>query len=71
MVSEHSPFEQLLLREISEVKKEVSELTEIVVLARIDIATLKVKAGIWGAAAGMLPALLTAIIAFVAGATPS
>ena len=66
-----SPFEQLLLREISELKREVSDLTEIVVLARIDIATLKVKAGMWGAAAGMLPAIITAIIAFVAGATPS
>lgn len=68
---EHSPFEQIVLREIAEIKKEVNDLTEIVVLARIDIATLKVKAGIWGAAAGMIPAVVTAIIAFVAGATPS
>ena len=68
---EHNPFEQIVLREIADIKKEVSDLTEIVVLARIDIATLKVKAGMWGAAAGMLPAIITAIIAFVAGATPS
>lgn len=68
---EHSPFEQIVLREIAEIKKEVSDLTEIVVLARIDIATLKVKAGIWGAAAGMIPAVVTAIVAFSSGVTPS
>jgi hypothetical protein len=68
---EHSPFEQIVLREIAEIKQEVNDLTEIVVLARIDIATLKVKAGMWGAAAGMIPAILTAIVAYVAGVTPS
>lgn len=68
---DNSAFEQIVLREIAEIKKEVNELTEIVVLARIDIATLKVKAGIWGAAAGMIPAVVTAIIAFAAGVSPS
>ena len=67
----NSAFEEIVLREIAEIKKEVNDLTEIVVLARIDIATLKVKAGIWGAAAGMIPAVVTAIVAFASGVTPS
>lgn len=37
------------------------------VLVRIDVATLKVKSGLWGAAAGLVPAALTIAIAYLGG----
>jgi hypothetical protein len=45
----------------------VDGLDEKLTLIRIDVAQLKVKAGIWGAAAGMIPAIVTALAVLVGG----
>lgn len=40
-----------------------SQLTRI----RIDIATLKVRAGMWGAASGLITAVVAGLLAYLAG----
>jgi hypothetical protein len=62
-----SRYEQLVMRELNSIKADVRDLREEVVGVRIDVATLKVKAGIWGGMAGMIPALLTALAVFIPG----
>jgi hypothetical protein len=63
-----SAYEKLVLSRLDTLDSRMTNVEAGLVLVRIDIAQLKVKAGIWGAAAGMVPALLTAITAFIAGA---
>ncbi len=44
-----------------ELKKELRNLSELVTQVRIDIAMLKVRAGLWGAAAGAVPVFLAGL----------
>lgn len=62
-----SAYEKLVLTRLDQLETRIESIDEKLVLVRIDVAQLKVKAGIWGAAAGMIPALVTAIAAFAAG----
>ena len=56
----YTPFETLIIQK-------VDALDEKITLVRIDVAQLKVKAGIWGAAAGMIPAVVTGLAVLVSG----
>lgn len=70
-----SAYERLVLTQIAELKEEVAELKredlvaidEKIVLLRIDVAQLKIRAGMWGALAGAVPGLVMALVAFTAG----
>jgi hypothetical protein len=67
-MSEHyTPFENLIIAKVDALDEKVESLDEKVTLVRIDVAQLKVKAGIWGAAAGMIPALITGLAVLVGG----
>ncbi len=46
-----------LREDLQELKADVKELRDIVVLIRLDLATLKVKASLWGGVAGMVVGL--------------
>ncbi|HSE44959.1 MAG TPA: hypothetical protein VLA89_06490 [Gemmatimonadales bacterium] len=59
-----SAYEKMVLDKLDGLEHGLEELRGEVVAVRIDVATLKVKAGIWGAVAGMVPAFITAVIAF-------
>ena len=69
---EQEQFE-FLKQEMSDLKEEVKEvkvdvkavLTNHLPHVMVEIATLKVKAGIWGAVAGALPATIISVIAFL------
>ena len=50
--------EDLIIIQLEEIKISVKELGDTVVLCRIDIAGLKIKAGVWGAMAGLIPGLV-------------
>lgn len=51
---------------LNDLKEEVSELrTKDITDLKIDIAMLKIKAGVWGAAAGMIPAVVAVSIAML------
>ena len=62
-----SAYEKLVLDKLESLEHGLDELRGEVVAVRIDVATLKVKAGMWGAAFGMVPALITALVAFISG----
>lgn len=59
-----SAYEKLVMSELSDLKGEMVELHKEVTLLRIDLATLKVKAGVWGGVAGLVPALVTGLAIF-------
>lgn len=65
-MTEHG-FQALVLQRLDSLDDRMEKLENTVVLARIDIATLKVKAGMWGALAGMVPGAIVAIGVFVGG----
>ena len=54
-------FEQMVMQRFDALDDRVEKVEGVVVLARIDIATLKVKAGMWGALAGMVPGVIISI----------
>ena len=60
-----SAYERLVMDKLASLEADITTLDEKVTLLRIDVAQLKVKAGIWGGMVGMIPALITAVIAFV------
>ena len=62
-----SAYEKLVLSRINAIEHDIQTLDEKLTMLRIDVAQLKVKAGVWGAAAGMIPAVITALAIFVAG----
>lgn len=53
-----SAYEKLVLSKLEALEQGLAETQEAVVLVRVDVATLKVKAGIWGAVAGVIPAAI-------------
>lgn len=63
-----SAYEKLVLDRLDTLDDRVGNVEAQIVLARIDIATLKVKAGMWGAVAGMVPAIIAVVSVFAAGA---
>jgi hypothetical protein len=63
----YTPFENLILAKVETLDKRVEGIDEKLTLVRIDVAQLKIKAGIWGAAAGMIPALMTGLAVFLGG----
>lgn len=62
-----SAYERLVMNKLETLEDRVDGLDEKLTLIRIDVAQLKVKAGIWGAAAGMIPAIVTALAVLIGG----
>ncbi len=54
----NNPYDRMVLYRLDQIDEAIADLRAEVVGVRIDVATLKVKAGIWGAAAGCVPALV-------------
>lgn len=67
---EDSAFQSLVITRLDSLDDRLEKLENTVVLARIDIATLKVKAGMWGALAGTVPGAIAvaAVLVGVGGA---
>lgn len=62
-----SAYEKLVMSKLDDLEQGLADVRAEVIAVRIDVATLKVKAGVWGAAAGMLPSLITAAVVFLNG----
>jgi hypothetical protein len=67
-VPEPDPYSQMVIYRLDQIDEAIADLRGEVIGVRIDVATLKVKAGIWGAAAGCVPALVAGIAVFLGGA---
>lgn len=63
-----SAYQNLVLSEIADLKKEQAETRSEVVLLRIDVAMLKVKSGIWGAAGAAIVTSAAGLVAAALGA---
>jgi len=57
----------MMIYRLDQIDEAIADLRAEVVGVRIDVATLKVKAGIWGAAAGCIPALVAGMAVFFSG----
>jgi hypothetical protein len=60
-------YERLVLSEIADLKVDLAEARAEIVACRIEIATLKVKSGLWGAGAGFIPAALMVVVTLALG----
>ncbi len=63
------PYNKMVIYRLDQIDEALADLRAEVVGVRIDVATLKVKAGIWGAAAGCVPAIVAAAAVFIGGGT--
>jgi hypothetical protein len=59
-----SSYEKMVLNRLDLIERDITALDDKVTMLRIDVAQLKVKAGMWGAVAGCVPALVTALVAW-------
>jgi hypothetical protein len=64
---EIDPYSQMVIYRLDQIDEAIADLRAEVVGVRIDVATLKVKAGIWGAAAGCVPALIAGLAVLIGG----
>jgi hypothetical protein len=64
---EIDPYNQMVIYRLDAIDEAIGDLRAEVVGVRIDVATLKVKAGIWGAAAGCVPALIAGLAVLIGG----
>lgn len=58
-------YRQYIVRKLDEQSADIAEIRDQVTLMRIDLAMLKVRAGMWGALAGAIPggiAVLTVVL---------
>lgn len=67
MTSDKISLKEFVRLEFESIHKKLDCLDSKLQQARIDIATLKVKAGIWGLTAGMIPAIGVLIYRFIKG----
>jgi hypothetical protein len=62
MENEWGRYEKLVLHRLDSLDTRLEDLEEQVVLMRIELAQRKVKAGLWGALAGSIPAVAAVIV---------
>ena len=60
-------WENLVLAELKELKDGQTRLEDGQVLLRIDVAKLKVKAGLWGGIAGLVPGMVGIAVLLLSG----
>lgn len=62
-------WRELVLSELKAVKQGQERLEDGQVLLRIDVAKLKVKAGLWGGVAGLVPGMIGVGVLLLGGGT--
>lgn len=62
-----STYQRLVLTKLDALEQQVGDLNEALVLVRLDVATLKVKAGVWGGLAGLVPAAVGMALVILSG----
>ena len=61
-------YQKLVMDKLSEHDEKFTSIEEKLMRIQVDIATLKVKAGVWGGVAGLIP-VVVAIVMFYATQT--
>lgn len=57
------------MSKLDDLDERMSRVEEGVVLVRLDVVSLKVRAGVWGAIAGMIPAMVGAAAVIIPSLT--
>ena len=60
-----SKYEKMVIDKLDDHGNKFSEIENKLTQIQVDIATLKVKAGIWGGVAGLVPVVLGLVLFFV------
>ena len=60
-----SKYEKMVIDKLDEHGNKFNEIESKLTQIQVDIATLKVKAGIWGGIAGLVPVVLGLVLFFV------
>ena len=59
-----SKYEKLVMDKLDEHDERFGNVEEKLTQIQVDIATLKVKAGVWGGVAGLIPAVIAIVMFF-------
>ena len=59
--------QELMLGELQAINRRLERMEDRLEQARLDVAALKIKAGLWGAAAGALPAVAILVMRAIGG----
>jgi len=62
-----SEWSKYVLKELDRLNTCLTEVNNNVTEIKVEIATLKVKSGLWGAAAGTIPVVIAIAIALIKG----
>lgn len=57
-----SKYEKLILSEIKDMKEAVGDLSKTLIAINTRVSVLEIKSGLWGALAGLITAIPTAIL---------
>jgi len=60
-----SKYEKMVIDKLDDHGNKFSEIESKLTQIQVDIATLKIKAGIWGGIAGLVPVVLGLVLFFV------
>jgi hypothetical protein len=63
-------YQMLVLDKLDSLDQRLSRVEQGMILVRIDVANLKVKAGIWGGLAGMIPSIIGVTLVLLGGPLP-
>lgn len=58
-------YQRLVLRELEMNSSSIKDLAAEITILRVEIAYLKVKAGVWGLIAGAIPAVLLLVYTYI------
>jgi hypothetical protein len=63
--SNFSEYRRLILDRLDDLREDVKDLSKEMRLVEAQLLTLKVRAGLWGATAGVIPILIAAVVAYL------
>jgi hypothetical protein len=63
-------YQMLVLDKLDSLDQRLSRVEQGMILVRIDVANLKVKAGIWGGLDGMIPSIIGVTLVLLGGPLP-
>jgi len=58
-------YSKLVLSEIKDLKASVDDLDDKITEIQLDLVMLKVKSGVWGGLAGLIPVIIAAFIVLI------
>ena len=64
-----SKYEKLVMDKLDEHDDRFGNVEEMLTQVRVDIATLKVKAGLWGGIGGLIPVVIALVMFFASKGT--